>query len=546
MDSNYVPPFRRHQAVGESGNSPQVEENTPSNHPYRSNRHNGNRQGHRGYGRGGRGGHQRDFFQKQRSQVDQSDLYHLRDIHNYFWARKYDAEDSRSSTFHGSKDCPEKLSHLLLFFGANPRWANDHIVFAKSKLALLPEYAVKKAENGEWETAEKTHRSTRVATNGLDDGAPKDHDATVAHNEHRNEAVAQAGGSKPTELRGLSSPPTKKQNNLTDEPSDEKDNTTSVFLTNSAGGDDKSQVKQEITQDCDQILAQDLTTGAQELNSSGNDEVEQFASGDNTKYENQEDHRATVKVEVVAEHVAHDTPISTPSPTVSTTRMKYTDIRKEEEETSPAPNKSTASESHTKYTDIRNVPANKFYGEHEPSPPETVFPAIAPIDYVPTNPTPIAVFEEQRTPGFRAGGILARFAFKGWFKISRINVLAPHSAELVRMLQQKWGRKDRFGNVIPSRPRNTSAWNASLAVEWAVVAFQLLEGEDAPSPPQIEKLPEPEQPVAKSVNEMLSDMRLNDGSRDGRKGDHNATVNPDEDKVTPGSGLSEDTSALDK
>ncbi|KAI0458135.1 hypothetical protein F5B21DRAFT_40924 [Xylaria acuta] len=538
MDGSYVPPFRRHQAAGDSGNAP-LAEDTPNDRSYQSTRHDGNRQGHRGYGRGGRGGYQRDFFQKQRSQADQPDLYHPRDIHNYFWGRVDDTQDSHSFTFHGSKDRPEQLSHLLLFIGANPRWANDHIVFAKSKLALLPEYAVKKAENGEWETEKKTYKSAGAATNGLEDGAPKDQGAIVVHSEHGSEIVTQADGSTSAEAHGLSSLPVKKQN---DEPSGGKDSTASISLADSAKKDDKSQeVKQEITQGYDQVPAQDSNTGTQELNPSNNGEVEQFTSRDNTKCEKRETQHASIEVEGAADHEAHDTPISTPSPTVTTRRLKYTDIRKEEAETPLPPNKVTTSESHMKDTDIRTIPANKFYREHERLPSDPVLPTIAPIDYVPTNPLPIAIFEQRQ----RTRGIHSRFAFKGWFKISRINILAPHSAELVRMLQQKWGRKDRFGNVLPSRPRDASAWNASLAMEWAVIAFQLLEGEDAPPAPQIEKLPEPERPITKGVNEMLSDMRLNDSSGDERKGDHHAMVKLDKDKVTREFGASEDTSALD-
>ncbi|KAI0863485.1 hypothetical protein F4860DRAFT_64227 [Xylaria cubensis] len=477
MDHSYVPPFRRQQAVGDSGDSPHAQ-GASNNDSNQSTRHNGNRQGPRGYGRGGRGGYKRDFFQKQRPQVDQSDLYHLRDIQTYFWGSVDDSRDSRSSTFHDSKDRPEQLSHLLLFFGANPRWANDHIVFAKSKLALLPEYAAKKADNGEWETENKTHGSASVATDKLDDDAPRDPDTTVTQNEYSSETVAQADGSKPAEIQGLSPPAAETQDSLSDESGDGK-GTTPNFSTDSAGRD-----------------------------------------------------------------VPHDTPISTPSPTVTTTRMKYTDIRKETE-TFPASNQSTASESHLKYTDIRTIPANEFYNKHEHGPPEPMFPAIAPIDYVPESPLPIAIFEEQRTPGLRTGGNNAQFAFKGWFKISRINILAPHSAELVRMLQQKWGRKDRFGHVLPSKPRDASAWNTSLAMEWAVIAFQLLEGEDAPPAPQIEKLPEPERPITKSVNEMLSDMRLNDDSGGAEKDEH-ATVKLDEEKVTAESTPGKNSSPTEK
>ncbi|KAH8165023.1 hypothetical protein CIB48_g3226 [Xylaria polymorpha] len=515
MDGSYVPPFRRHQAAGDSSDARPAED-TPNKLSHQSARHNGNRQRYRRCGRGGRGGYQRDFFEKQRFQANPSDLYYPRDIHNYFWGSVDDTREVHSSTFHDSKDRPEKLSHLLLFFGANPRWAKDHIIFAKSKLALLPDYAVKKAENGEWE-AENTHKNAGAAAKELEDGASNVRDATVVHIEPGSETVTQADGSTSTEAKGLASSPTNKQNNLTDEPSGGKDRVASIFPADSAKEDDTSQARQEITQDIDQGPAQDSTTGAQELKPSGNDKVLQFISGDNINYEKQE-----------AEHASAD-------------RLKYTDIRKEEAEASLEPNQSAASERNAKYTDIRTTPATQFY--HEPSP---VFPAIAPIDYVPTNPLPIAIFEEQRIPGLRTGGTYARFAFKGWFKISRINILAPHSAELVRMLQQKWERKDHLGKVLPTRPRDTSAWNASLAVEWAVVAFQLWEGEGAPPPPQIEKLPEPERPVVKSVNEMLSNMRLNDGSGDGPKGDHHATVKLDEDGVNPEPSLGENPPAPDK
>ncbi|KAI0487578.1 hypothetical protein F4859DRAFT_262336 [Xylaria cf. heliscus] len=476
MDSSYVPPFRRRQAAGNSGDAPPAED-TPSNRPYQSTHHNSNQRGHRGYGRGSRGGYQRDSFQKPRSQVDQSDLYSPRDIYNYFWGSVDDTNDSRSSTFHDSKARPGQLSHLLLFFGANPRWADDHIVFAKSKLALLPEYAAKKAENGEWET-KKTHVSARAASDNLGDDAPKDQDAAVVAHDPGSETVAQADGATP-------------------------------------------------------VQAQDSTTGAQELNLPGNDGAKKFTPRDSTKHTKREDQRAPTKVEGVTDHETQDAPIPTPSsPTATSSRPKYTDIRKgAESRDSPAHNRSTAPEIQTS---MRTIPAPKFHRSPESFP---VFPTIAPIDYVPTpTPTltdthPIAIFEEQQQQQPRGGGTdhTARFAFRGWFRISRINILAPHSASLVRMLQQKWERRDRFGNVLPTRARDASAWTASLAVEWAVVAFQPWQekgegdgdGEGAvspppPPPPQIEKLPEPERPIGKTVNEMLSDMRLNDGG--GRKG----------------------------
>ncbi|KAJ8105564.1 hypothetical protein ONZ43_g7380 [Nemania bipapillata] len=493
MDEAYVPPWRRRQALGDAS-----ADNSPANYASYDQSHQGahnstnnnnnnqrasnNRQGYRGSHRGGRGGHQRDFFQKKQPQVDQSDTYHQDEIHNYFWGGDSDARDSRNSTFHDSKDHPQELAYMLLFFGANPRWTNDRIVFAKSKLALLPEYAVKKAENGEWETEKTTHKNDREATQPVKTGIPEDHDTTTDLDKHETEVVTQddeATSSKAASFPGL---PSKTQDH-------KEDATISITTGNSTIEDGKSGAEQEVTQDSHRLPARDLIIGEQESNTPA-------IPVEDIGHEKRGDEGGIIKVESGAEQTA---PV--PSSTTTTSRLKYTDIRKEEMNAG----------------EIRIIPANKYYRERDAFPSEPVFPAIAPIDYVPTKQLPIAIFEEQRIPGLRTGGLCARFAFKGWFTISRVNILAPHSAELVRMLQQKWERKDRFGKVV-SRPRDASAWNASLAMEWAVIGFKLLEGEDAPPHPQIEKLPEPERPggeagrETKSVNEMLSEMRLNDGN----------------------------------
>ncbi|TGJ80563.1 hypothetical protein E0Z10_g8209 [Xylaria hypoxylon] len=515
MSGSYVPPFRRRDAPQAESSSDQSHQST--HHDNRGAR--GGRQGRRGSGRGGRGRPQRDFFNKQNPQVDQSDLYHEGDIHNYFWSSEDDARGSHSSTFRNSKDRPGELSHMLLFFGANPRWASDRIIFAKSKLTLLPEYAAKKAENGEWETEKKTHESTGEATKSVEDGAAEKQDAMVVPDEAGTEAVTQASGATFAEAQILSCPSAKKQNSGTDKSSVENDTTTSIDALDSVNKDNECQIKQEHTQDGRQIPTQGSIMGVQESGSPtkpSDDKRDDFTSEESTNDGKQEEQHASVEVEGIADHEGQATPIFISTSTMTASRLKYTDIRKEEAQLTPVPNQSTAAGSHMKHTDIRTIPANEFY---RPSEPESTFPAIAPIDYVPANPLPIAIFEEQWIPGFRSGGTRARFAFKGWFKISRVNILAPHSAELVRMLQQKWERKNRFGHVVPSRTRDTYAWNESLGREWAVIRFELLEGEGMPPPPQIEKLPEPKRPVdeTKNVNEMLSDMRLDDGNTGGGK-----------------------------
>jgi hypothetical protein len=576
MDSSYVPPWRRRQAPsGESGDAPAAEhapnDQLPQNNRYNNRGNNGRGRGHRGHGRGGRGGYRQDFFQRQNPQVDETDLYRQRDIDNHFWGEECSTRFSHSSTFHDSKDRPENLSYLLLFFGANPRWANDRIVFAKSKLSLLPEYAVKKAEKGEWETEKKMRQNATATSGSTEASTSEDKDAAAATDKGVTNTTSQNGRAISAEARTLSSAPgdKEKQSHGFDQSSAEPD-TAMITATTAANSDGKEQdfrVTHEHVLHGDCITAQDLSNRVQESNiSDKNNEAE--PPKENAEHGKEGQH-TDKEVEEVAKKETRAIPISTPSPstasasrskytdirleeaqapapassTVSGNRMKYTDIRLEEVQAARSPSPSTAPSSSTKYNDVRTIPANEFYDE--PSPAEPVFPAIAPIDYAPSRPAPIAVFEERKIPGLRTGGIHSRFAFKGWFRISRVNILAPHSAELVRMLQQKWERKDRFGNVIPTRNRDASAWNSSLAVEWAVIKFDVWDAEGAPPPPQIEKLPEPEGPVGDSgvsrgVNELLSDMRLNDGKLDTQKGENlaeDAAVKPDESLTAKTVGL---------
>ncbi|KAI0428382.1 hypothetical protein F5Y09DRAFT_289774 [Xylaria sp. FL1042] len=527
MDGSYIPPFRR-GATGDT-EAPPAEQAPGQSH--QNNRYN-NRgayggQGNRGYSRGGRGGYKKNFINKPKLQPDQSDLYLESDIDNYFWgSEKNDAKGSHSTTFRDSKDHLGELSHMLLFFGANPRWPNDRIVFAKSNLTLLPEYAAKKAENGEWETENKIRKVAGEDVKFVEDEALENKDAIAiaVSDNHGTEAVSQAGETTLVEAQTLSHPSTQKQSLKFNKSSTEEETTVSTSPPN-LDKDNKCQIKQEHTQESDSTPNQDSTEGIQDLSSSnqpGSDGVDYSISKEPTDNEKRDQYTG-VEVEGSVDTEVQATPISTPPSTKTIGHHKYMDIRKEEVQLTPAPNQPTTARNRMKYTDIRLIPSNELYDEPLPSEPLPTYPAITPIDYVPANPLPIAVFEERRVPWARPGGSQARFAFKGWFKVSRVNILAPHSAELVRMLQQKWERKDRFGNIIGSKPRDASAWNASLAQEWAVVRFELLEGENTPPPPQIEKLPEPERPVGmenketKSVNEMLSDMRLNDGNKDGRE-----------------------------
>ncbi|KAI4604469.1 hypothetical protein KJ359_000607 [Pestalotiopsis sp. 9143b] len=142
--------------------------------------------------------------------------------------------------------------------------------------------------------------------------------------------------------------------------------------------------------------------------------------------------------------------------------------------------------------DTRAVPASKVYSDLP------TYPSIAPIDYNPGPGDPVAVFREVEKP--------FTYVFDGWYAIRRINVIAAHSAELVRLQQQEWERRDRRGNVIPNtRQRDVAAWKASMRHNWTVVKFEKVAAEEAPPPPSIGKA---EVASKKSVTEMLKDMRL--------------------------------------
>lgn len=492
MDKTYIPPARRAGADGASRDA-LMPDSAPNNQSRQNNRYH-NRgayrgRGYRGNTRQGRGGSQNDVFTKR------SDLYHQNDIHNYFWGSESDAGDSHSSTFHGSKDRPDDLSYLLLFCGANPRWANDHIVFAKSNLALLPEYASKKAENGEWVIVEKASTSSEATTDYEIIDAPNDQDVIAPPSGQGVEAQMQPGGPTSAGGRALSRPSVNEPGDGKDG-KDGKDATAPIHAADPAAGQNQPDVGEEKDmQHRENLSDQALTIKKPESKPSTNifdGKSEQSASDKNAEYEKQKDQSDDAGPEGIADDAGHSTSILTSS-FASASRLKYTDIRKEEAQ---ATSQSTLPEGQAEYTDGHAGPASGPSNNYEAIPPQPVFPAIPPIDYAPTSPAPIAVFEEHKTPGIRTGGNYARFEFKGWFKISRINILAPHSAELVRMLQQKWERKDRFGNTKPSRGRNSAAWNVSLTREWAVVGFALLgKDDDAPPTPQIERLPRPEQSV---------------------------------------------------
>ncbi|KXT06019.1 hypothetical protein AC578_1315 [Pseudocercospora eumusae] len=72
-------------------------------------------------------------------------LLSLEDIRHFFWPVDNDNNaqpgrfaQARRGTLNDSAATPGRLSYIVLFAGANPRWDNDHIIFTKSSLDFLP------------------------------------------------------------------------------------------------------------------------------------------------------------------------------------------------------------------------------------------------------------------------------------------------------------------------------------------------------------------------------------------------------------------------
>lgn len=111
-----------------------------------------------------------------------SDLYSLHDIQHHYWPDQTTNEDSRR-TLHDSAAFPERLSYVLLFERANPRWDSDGIVFTKSSLDLLPR------EAADDETTEATPIEGEISTTTLAKNAVSDDSPEAASNTHPPVAV---------------------------------------------------------------------------------------------------------------------------------------------------------------------------------------------------------------------------------------------------------------------------------------------------------------------------------------------------------------------
>ena len=123
---------------------------------------------------------------------------------------------------------------------------------------------------------------------------------------------------------------------------------------------------------------------------------------------------------------------------------------------------------------------------------------------------PIAVFKQDSGKRTTLG-----YKFDGWYNVSKVTFLEPNSDDLIRMLEQKWTKKDKYGRDRVEERRGAD-WEKSLSYRWAVVKLDRDEDADREKGElKIERLPEDltknQDKPRKSVNEMLAKMRLKDG-----------------------------------
>lgn len=378
--SSYIPPHLRARATAGSTPAPTapLAVSVPTNPRYsdRGGSRGGQRGDIHGSARGNtRGGHDQRG-RNRRQAIDDQDVVGEDDITRHYWPQDDDnvALRIRSRTFHDSAACQDKLSYMLLFAHANPRWNSEGFVFAKSNLSLLPGYVDQKSKGG-----------------------PLIIPVTTAKTQLKQELSREPHTTE--QYEGLS--------------------------------------VEQSSQDVPGGLS--ISTGRANLLSSSNTNP-------------------------------HAIP---PSP------------------------------SHVKI-----VPASEFYVDNH----TTQYPSIPAIDYTPEAHEPIAVF--QQVKGVSNDG----FVFTGWYQVAQVNIIAPCSAELVRMQQQKWEKRDKWGNTITTQSRDGSAWRSSMDHEWAVVKFEKMSDDVAPPKPSIGKLKPKSRTNSvhsdKGVSEMLQEMKLKDGTVD--------------------------------
>lgn len=144
--------------------------------------------------------------------------------------------------------------------------------------------------------------------------------------------------------------------------------------------------------------------------------------------------------------------------------------------------------------------------------------SVTPAEGIPIDHPPIAVFSQPHR--MRSGRC---WRFVGWYKISHLELIAPHSEGLVRMLSKKWETVDKYGRV-QQRRRDAKGWEESMAHKWAVIKMEKdVEAMQEKGEPKIERIEEDEEgggvsldgqgSVAKNVNEILAELRIKDQAK---------------------------------
>ncbi|KAK4940717.1 hypothetical protein LTR10_019227 [Elasticomyces elasticus] len=135
------------------------------------------------------------------------------------------------------------------------------------------------------------------------------------------------------------------------------------------------------------------------------------------------------------------------------------------------------------------------------------------------SPTPIAVFAQVRSFPHQGSALNDRsFAFEGWHSISRLAILQPHSAELMRMLDQKF-QVPSVSDEIRDALRSRDDWQAGFIKKWAVIKLQREEDVHRAASNIVRLAVEGETgevhvsyagPPKRTVNEMLTKVQFGD------------------------------------
>ena len=122
-----------------------------------------------------------------------------------------------------------------------------------------------------------------------------------------------------------------------------------------------------------------------------------------------------------------------------------------------------------------------------------------PVPKATPNTTPIAVFTQDRGPQSNRS-----YAFTGWYEVSRLTFLEPKSADLARMLEQKWARTNQRTGEVKHQARDAEKWRESLGYRWAVLKLE--KSKEAKEDLVVARIDQGG--AEKSVNEMLAEMRM--------------------------------------